>query len=35
MGPDFAQLAANLGRNLMQGARDILTAMFEAALANA
>jgi sarcosine/dimethylglycine N-methyltransferase len=31
MGPDFAQLAANLGRNLMEGRLDILTAVFEAA----
>jgi sarcosine/dimethylglycine N-methyltransferase len=31
MGPDFAQLAANLGRNLMGGRLGILTAMFEAA----
>jgi ubiquinone/menaquinone biosynthesis C-methylase UbiE len=32
MGPDFAQLAANLGRNLMEGRLGILTAVFEAAL---
>ncbi len=31
MGPDFAELAANLGRNLMQGRLGILTAVFEAA----
>jgi SAM-dependent methyltransferase len=31
MGPDFAQLAANLGRNLMEGRIGILTAVFEAA----
>jgi sarcosine/dimethylglycine N-methyltransferase len=31
MGPDFAQLAANLGRNLMEGRLGILTALFEAA----
>lgn len=30
MGPDFAELAANLGRNLMQGRLGILTAVFEA-----
>ncbi len=30
MGPDFAQLAANLGRNLMEGRVGILTAVFEA-----
>lgn len=30
MGPDFAQLAANLGRNLMEGRLGILTAAFEA-----
>jgi SAM-dependent methyltransferase len=30
MGPDFAQLAANLGRNLMEGRLGILTAVFEA-----
>jgi ubiquinone/menaquinone biosynthesis C-methylase UbiE len=33
MGPDFAQLAANLGRNLMEGRLGILTAVFEAASA--
>jgi len=31
MGPDFAELAANLGRNLMQGRLGILTAVFKAA----
>jgi sarcosine/dimethylglycine N-methyltransferase len=31
MGPDFAELAANLGRNLMQGRLGILTGVFEAA----
>ena len=31
MGPDFAQLAANLGSNLMEGRLGILTAVFEAA----
>jgi sarcosine/dimethylglycine N-methyltransferase len=30
MGPDFAELTANLGRNLMQGRLGILTAVFEA-----
>jgi len=30
MGPDFAQVAANLGRNLMEGRVGILTAVFEA-----
>ena len=34
MGPDFAELAANLGRNLMEGRLGILTAVFEAASAN-
>jgi sarcosine/dimethylglycine N-methyltransferase len=29
MGPDFAQLAANLGRNLMEGRLGILAAVFE------
>ena len=29
MGPDFAQLAANLGRNLAEGRLGILTAVFE------
>ena len=31
MGPDFAPLAANLGRNIMEGRVGILTAVFEAA----
>jgi sarcosine/dimethylglycine N-methyltransferase len=31
MGPDFAGLAANLGRNLLEGRIGILTAVFEAA----
>jgi sarcosine/dimethylglycine N-methyltransferase len=31
MGPDFAQLAANVGRNLLEGRLGILTAVFEAA----
>jgi hypothetical protein len=31
MGPDFAQVAANLGRNLMEGRLGVLTAVFEAA----
>ena len=30
MGPDFAQLSANLGRNLMEGRLGILSAVFEA-----
>jgi sarcosine/dimethylglycine N-methyltransferase len=30
MGPDFAQLAANLGRNLLEGRLRVLTAVFEA-----
>ena len=30
MGPDFAQLAANLGRNLIEGRLGILTAVFAA-----
>ncbi len=30
MGPDFAQLAANLGRNLMEGRLGVLTAVFAA-----
>lgn len=34
MGPDFAQLSANLGRNLMEGRIGILTAVFEAASIN-
>jgi SAM-dependent methyltransferase len=31
MGPDFLQLTANLGRNLVEGRLGILTAVFEAA----
>ena len=31
MGPDFAQLAANFGRNLMEGRLGIVTAVFDAA----
>jgi SAM-dependent methyltransferase len=31
MGPEFAKVAANLGRNLMEGRLGILTAVFEAA----
>ena len=31
MGPDFAELTTNLGRNLMQGRLGVLTAVFEAA----
>jgi sarcosine/dimethylglycine N-methyltransferase len=31
MGPDFAELTANLGRNLMEGRLGILAAVFEAA----
>ncbi|OAF09900.1 SAM-dependent methyltransferase [Bradyrhizobium centrolobii] len=31
MGPQFAQLSANLGRNLLEGRLGILTAVFEAA----
>jgi len=34
MGPDFAELAANLGRNLMGGRLGILTGAFEAASIN-
>ena len=34
MGPDFVQLSANLGRNLMEGRLGILTAVFEAASTN-
>jgi hypothetical protein len=30
MGPDFAQLATNLGRNILEGRVGILTAVFEA-----
>jgi sarcosine/dimethylglycine N-methyltransferase len=35
MGPDFAELAANLGRGLLEGRLGILTAVFEAAPSNA
>lgn len=35
MGPDFAELSANLGRNLLEGRIGILTAVFEAAPASA
>jgi sarcosine/dimethylglycine N-methyltransferase len=31
MGPDFAQLAANLGRNILEGRLGVLMAVFEAA----
>jgi sarcosine/dimethylglycine N-methyltransferase len=34
MGPDFAQLSANLGRNLMESRLGVLTAVFEAASIN-
>jgi sarcosine/dimethylglycine N-methyltransferase len=34
MGPDFPQLSANLGRNLMEGRLGILTAMFDAVSTN-
>jgi sarcosine/dimethylglycine N-methyltransferase len=34
MGPEFAQLSANLGRNLMEGRLGILTAVFEAVSTN-
>jgi sarcosine/dimethylglycine N-methyltransferase len=34
MGPDFTQLSANLGRNLMEGRLGILTAMFDAVSTN-
>jgi hypothetical protein len=34
MGPDFAQLTTNLGRNLMQGRLGILMAVFEATSAH-
>jgi sarcosine/dimethylglycine N-methyltransferase len=34
MGPEFAQLSANLGRNLMEGRLGILTAVFEAVSIN-
>jgi sarcosine/dimethylglycine N-methyltransferase len=35
MGPDFAELSTNLGRNLLEGRVGILTAVFEAAAVNA
>src|SRR5262249_36698109 len=34
MGPGFAELSANLGRNLMEGRLGILTAVFDAASIN-
>ncbi|HEX4159100.1 MAG TPA: class I SAM-dependent methyltransferase [Rhizomicrobium sp.] len=34
MGPDFAQLAANLGRNFMEGRLGVLTAVFDAVSTN-
>ena len=34
IGPEFAQLSANLGRNLMEGRLGILTALFEAVSIN-
>jgi len=34
MGPDFAQLSANLGRSLMEGRLGILAAMFDAVSTN-
>ncbi len=34
MGPDFAELAANLGRNIMEGRVGVLTAVFEATSIN-
>ena len=34
MGPDFPQLATNLGRSLMEGRLGILTAVFEAVSTN-
>ncbi|MBI3495685.1 MAG: class I SAM-dependent methyltransferase [Proteobacteria bacterium] len=34
MGPDFAELAANLGRNLMEGRIGIVTAVFETTSTN-
>jgi hypothetical protein len=34
MGPAFAQLSADLGRNLGEGRLGILTAVFEAASIN-
>jgi ubiquinone/menaquinone biosynthesis C-methylase UbiE len=35
MGPDFAELTTNLGRNIMEGRTGILSAVFEAASMNA
>jgi SAM-dependent methyltransferase len=35
MGPDFAQLSANLGRNIIEGRVGILSAVFEAISTNA
>jgi sarcosine/dimethylglycine N-methyltransferase len=35
MGPDFAQPAPNLGRNLLEGRLGILTPVFEATPTNA
>ncbi len=35
MGPDFAQLAANLGRNIVEGRVGILSAVFEASAVKA
>ncbi len=35
MGPDFAELSVNLGRNIMEGRLGVLTGVFEAASANA
>src|SRR5215470_10691589 len=35
MGPDFAELATNLARNILEGRVGILTAVFEAAAVNA
>jgi hypothetical protein len=34
MGPDFAQLVANLARNLMEGRLGFLSAVFEATSIN-
>jgi hypothetical protein len=35
MGPDFAQLSANLGRNFMEGRLGTVSAVFEAAAVSA
>jgi sarcosine/dimethylglycine N-methyltransferase len=35
MGPDFAMLAANLGRNLLEDQIGILTGVFEASATSA